>query len=86
MRLFNLEDIGPHYANTLLHWRHRFAASSAEIKSLGYPEEFVRMWDFYFCYSAGGFMERVLGDAHMVFVKPGNRINWDQLDFCQDAV
>jgi hypothetical protein len=31
------------------------------------------MWEFYFCYCEGGFAERALGDAHLLFVKPMNR-------------
>lgn len=76
MRLFHLEDIGPHYATTLEHWRQRFFDNIEQIKALGYSEQFVRMWEFYLCYSEGGFLERVLGDAQLVFIKPQNRIDW----------
>ena len=76
MRLFNHEDIGPHYATTLEHWRQRFFENIEKIKALGYSDQFVRMWEFYLCYSEGGFLESVLGDAHMVFIKPQNRIDW----------
>jgi len=37
---------------------------------LGYPETFVRMWEFYLCYREGGFIERAIGNAQMLFVKP----------------
>ena len=73
MKLFHLEDIGPHYATTLRHWRERFFARLPEVRSLGYPEEFVRMWDFYLCYCEGGFLERQLGDVHLLLTKPGCR-------------
>ena len=76
MRLFHLEDIGPHYATTLEHWRQRFFDNIEKIKAMGYSDEFVRMWEFYLCYSEGGFIERVLGDAQLVFIKPLNRIDW----------
>ena len=33
----------------------------------------MRMWEYYFCYCEGGFMERVIGDVQMLLVKPGNR-------------
>ena len=80
MRLFNLEDIGPHYATTLQHWRERFFDNIEQIKALGYSEQFIRMWEFYLCYSEGGFLERVLGDVHLVFVKPANRVDWRLMD------
>jgi cyclopropane-fatty-acyl-phospholipid synthase len=76
MRLFHLEDIGPHYATTLQHWRERFFENIDSIRALGYSEQFIRMWEFYLCYSEGGFLERALGDAHLVFIKPDNRIDW----------
>ncbi len=73
LRVFDLEDIGPHYATTLAHWRHNFRANLARIRALGYDEDFIRMWDYYFCYCEGGFAERVLGDVQMLLVKPRNR-------------
>jgi len=73
LRLFNLEDIGPHYARTLAEWRHNFFANIEQVRALGYPEEFIRMWEFYLCYCEGGFEERALGDIHMLLVKPHNR-------------
>ncbi|MAJ87708.1 MAG: class I SAM-dependent methyltransferase [Cellvibrionales bacterium TMED148] len=79
LRLFDLEDIGPHYARTLMQWKNSFFNRLEEVKSLGYADEFVRMWDFYLSYSAGGFMERALSDAHFLFVKPDNRIVFQRL-------
>jgi cyclopropane-fatty-acyl-phospholipid synthase len=73
LRLFNLEDIGPHYARTLAEWRHNFFANIEQVRALGYPEEFIRMWEFYLCYCEGGFEERSQGDVHMLLVKPHNR-------------
>ena len=73
LKLFHLEDIGPHYATTLAHWRRNFFANLEKVRSLGYPEHFVRMWDYYLCYCEGGFMERQLGDVHMLLTKPDCR-------------
>ncbi len=42
----DVEILRPHYADTLRHWRHRFAARRAEAASL-YGEKFCRMWEFY---------------------------------------
>ena len=78
MRLFQLEDIGPHYATTLCDWRQRFFDNIEPIKALGYSQQFTAMWDFYLCYCEAGFLERVLGNAHLVFIKPKNRIDWDR--------
>ncbi len=73
MRLFDLEDIGPHYATTLRMWRENFFANIAQVRKLGYSEEFIKMWEFYFCYCEGGFAERALGDVHLLLAKPDNR-------------
>lgn len=70
MKLFHLEDIGPHYAHTLRLWRERFLARREEARALGYPEQFIRMWEFYLSYCEGGFEERQLGDVQMLLVKP----------------
>jgi cyclopropane-fatty-acyl-phospholipid synthase len=73
LRLFHLEDIGPHYATTLARWRENFFANIERVRALGYGEEFIRMWEFYLCYCEGGFAERALGDVQMLLVKPGAR-------------
>ncbi len=70
MKLFHLEDIGPHYATTLRAWRDRFMARLNEVRALGYSDEFIRMWEFYLCYCEGGFLERQLGDVHLLLTKP----------------
>ena len=73
MRLYDLEDIGPHYATTLRIWRENFFAHIDQVRRLGYSEEFIKMWEFYLCYCEGGFAERALGDVHLLLTKPGNR-------------
>jgi len=73
MKLVDLEDIGPHYATTLRRWRENFFARLDEVRALGYPETFIRMWEFYLCYCEGGFEERAIGDVQMLLAKPGNR-------------
>lgn len=73
MRLYDLEDIGPHYATTLRMWRENFFANISQVRQLGYSEEFINMWEFYLCYCEGGFAERALGDVHLLLAKPANR-------------
>ena len=36
------------------------------VRALGYPDTFVRMWEFYLCYCEAGFAERPLGDVQML--------------------
>ncbi len=73
MKIYHLEDIGPHYARTLKLWRERFFENIATIRRLGYPESFVRLWEYYLCYCEGGFAERQLGDVQLLLTKPGCR-------------
>ena len=69
LRLVHLEDIGPHYATTLAAWRRNFHARLDEVRALGYPDTFIRMWEYYLCYCEAGFVERALGDVHMVMTR-----------------
>jgi cyclopropane-fatty-acyl-phospholipid synthase len=70
MRLLDLLDIGLHYAQTLRCWRDSFFDNIDRIRAQGYPESFVRMWEFYLCYCEGAFLERAISDVQMVFSKP----------------
>ena len=74
MKVFHLEDIGPHYATTLRCWRENFVARLPEVRRLGYPDAFVRMWEYYLCYCEGGFLERQIGDVQMLLTKPRCRL------------
>ena len=69
LSLLHLEDITPHYAETLKRWRENFVARWDRLRALGFSEEFRRLWEFYFCYCEGGFRERFLGDVQMVFAR-----------------
>ena len=73
----SLHDISLDYAHTLRDWRHAFLSHSEKIRELGYPEEFIRMWEYYFCYCEGGFTERIITTAQLVFDKPGCRLPVD---------
>jgi cyclopropane-fatty-acyl-phospholipid synthase len=64
----HLEDLGLHYAETLRHWRSRFLSRLDQVSALGYPERFVRMWDYYLCYCEAGFAERNTGLVQLVLV------------------
>ena len=71
LRLHHLEDIGLHYARTLRAWRHAFLHRLDDIRALGFDETFLRMWDYYLAYCEGAFLERHIGDAQLLLVKPG---------------
>lgn len=70
LRLVHLEDLTPHYAETLRRWRARFFDRWDRIEAQGFDEHFKRIWEFYFCYCEGGFDEAVLGSIQFLFAKP----------------
>ncbi|AXK71179.1 class I SAM-dependent methyltransferase [Lysobacter sp. TY2-98] len=73
LALLHLEDMGLSYARTLAAWRTRFLAQLPQVHALGFDERFVRMWTFYLAYCEGGFRERSIGVAQMLFARPGYR-------------
>jgi cyclopropane-fatty-acyl-phospholipid synthase len=73
LRVTHLEDLTGHYAATLRGWRARFLARLPEVRALGYPDRFIRLWDYYLQYCEAGFAERHIGDLQIVFAKPDCR-------------
>jgi cyclopropane-fatty-acyl-phospholipid synthase len=74
LQLSHLHDIGIDYARTLRIWRERFMNRLPEVRRLGYPEEFIRMWEWYLLYCEAGFVERAISTVQLVFDKPGCRL------------
>jgi cyclopropane-fatty-acyl-phospholipid synthase len=73
MSVSGLEEIGHHYVPTLAAWRERFLASRDRVRALGFPESFIRMWDYYLAYCQGGFAEKYIGDAQIHLTRAGAR-------------
>jgi cyclopropane-fatty-acyl-phospholipid synthase len=73
LRLVHLEETTPHYAETLRRWRARFHESQAAVRALGYPERFVRLWEYYLRYCEAAFEERHIGVAQLVFERAACR-------------
>ncbi len=69
----DLDNIGVHYGRTLAEWRREFTAKHAAVRAMGFPEEFVRTWDYYFAYCEAGFASRLLGTQQIVLTRVGNR-------------
>ncbi|MEM7198820.1 MAG: cyclopropane-fatty-acyl-phospholipid synthase family protein [Planctomycetota bacterium] len=68
--IFHLEEIGPHYAETLARWRHAFLRREEEVRALGFDEQFTRLWEFYLCYCEGTFLSRRVGATQLLLAKP----------------
>ena len=70
MRTVHLEDLTPHYAETLLRWRENMEAAAAELDERGYDERFRRLWRLYLCYCEAGFAEHRIGLVQALLAKP----------------
>ena len=69
LELVDVDDITPHYVQTLRRWRASFLSAWDRVRAMGFDERFRRLWEFYLCYCEGGFAEEVLGDVQLVFAK-----------------
>ena len=69
----NVENIGVHYARTLREWRNILLSKGDQVRALGFNDEFLRTWDYYFSYCEAGFASRTLGDLQLVLTRPNNR-------------
>ena len=69
LMLEKLYDFGKSYAQTLRDWRLKFYQQQHAVLAMGFDERFLRMWEFYLCYSEGGFEERALSVGQLVLRK-----------------
>ncbi len=70
LNLVHLEDFGLDYARTLRHWRDNLRQARGALGALGYDEMFQRLWEYYLCYCQGGFEERAIGVAQLLWAAP----------------
>lgn len=68
-----VESIGPHYALTLARWKERFLTNWEKILELGFPETFIRRWEYYFSYCQAGFAQQYIDDLQIVLTRPRNQ-------------
>lgn len=69
----DLESIGLHYATTLRLWCDNLLAHASEVKALGFSDQFLRKWRYYFMFCEAGFANRLINDVQMVMHAPGRR-------------
>jgi cyclopropane-fatty-acyl-phospholipid synthase len=72
-QLVQLEDITPHYAETLARWHGRLRENARRIRQRGYPEPLLRLWGFYLASCQAAFAERYVADVQLTLVRPGFR-------------
>ena len=74
LQALGLEDLTPHYVETLRRWRENFTAHGGELSERGYDERFRRLWTLYLAYCQAGFAERRICDVQLLLAKPRSRI------------
>lgn len=60
-----VDEIGPHYAETLRCWRASFHHRIDEVRALGYDRRFERTWEFYLAFCEAAFRTRALRDVQL---------------------
>jgi cyclopropane-fatty-acyl-phospholipid synthase len=71
LTLEHIDNIGLHYAQTLAEWRRRFNANEALVRSLGFDDIFLRVWNYYKCYCEAGFFSQTENCLILVFSRQG---------------
>jgi cyclopropane-fatty-acyl-phospholipid synthase len=72
LMIHDLEEIGPHYAQTLWQWREAFAANEGHVRELGYDDNFIRSWTFYLAVCEAAFRIRAIRDIQIVLTRDFN--------------
>jgi cyclopropane-fatty-acyl-phospholipid synthase len=73
LRLFHLEEIGPHYARTLREWRERLLARWGEARGQGRGERFLRTFEYYLASCEASYQERYNGNVQLLLARPEAR-------------
>ncbi|KAM9978843.1 hypothetical protein ACTFIY_012593 [Dictyostelium cf. discoideum] len=72
--LQNSVTFGTHYALTLDIWRNNFFSNKEKILNLkgGFNQQFINLFDYYFCYCSAAFDTRTINLIQMQFSRPCN--------------
>ncbi|KAJ0861943.1 putative cyclopropane-fatty-acyl-phospholipid synthase [Helianthus annuus] len=70
----HVEQLERHnYYQTLRCWRSNFMKNQSKILALGFNQDFIRTWEYYFDYCAVGFKIGFIMDYQVVYSRPGKR-------------
>jgi cyclopropane-fatty-acyl-phospholipid synthase len=64
-----VDEIGPHYAETLRRWRASFHERLDLVRELGHGTRFERTWDFYLAFCEAAFRTGALGNAQLTLAR-----------------
>ncbi len=65
----HVTDSADSYVRTLREWRTRFMDQAGLVRSMGFDDRFIRMWEYYLALSEAGFATGVSQDLQLVFEK-----------------
>ena len=72
LMIHEVDEIGPHYAETLRRWRTNFRENVREVRRLGYDQRFERTWNFYLAFCEAAFRTRALRDVQLTLTRSFN--------------
>ncbi|RZL10556.1 MAG: class I SAM-dependent methyltransferase [Rubrivivax sp.] len=70
LRVVEALPFGPDYAETLRRWRAAFDDQQREVRSIGFDERFMRIWQFYLCYCEAAFDTGNTGVVQYTLMRP----------------
>lgn len=72
LHMLELFDFAESYARTLALWRENFLANVEEVRALGFDEEFIAKWLYYFSYCEAAFSMRQISVLQITLTRPNN--------------
>ena len=61
-----MTDIAEHYVRTLRAWRTRYLSQLEAVRTQGFDDRFIRMWEYYLALSEAGFATGISQDHQIV--------------------
>lgn len=72
LHIYEVKDIGVHYAKTLSNWNSRFEQNWKQVEELGFNQVFKRKWHYYLKYCEAAFETRNISAQQITLIKPNN--------------
>ncbi len=72
LQLWNLEEMGLHYARTVATWRENFNHKLESVLAQGFSEKFIRKWNYYLTSCEATFRTRNLTVVQAIYSRPNN--------------
>jgi cyclopropane-fatty-acyl-phospholipid synthase len=72
LQLYQLEEMGLHYARTAATWRDNFNHKLESVLAQGFSEKFIRKWNYYLTNCEAAFRTRNITVVQAIFSRPNN--------------